>query len=109
MDEIKGELLKNIKQAFRAVLEETTKEIDTMKDVSIVPRLEQSLFETTESYISVLQSIEMVIQDFEKQLFQKKMNIYKNNNGARAKMDGISNYPYSMYYAQNLFAAPVRI
>lgn len=109
LEEIQGDVQKGVRAAFRYVMTSAIKELDTMEDTSIANRLSNSLSATARSYISVIQSIEMVVQDFEKQLFQKKMSIYKNNNEGRAKMDGIAAYPYFMYYAQNLFAAPVRV
>lgn len=91
------------------ILEAITNSTKNVTDASELPAISELLFETAEIRISSVQAIELIVQDFEKVLFQLKMTIYKLNNEARAKMDGIASYPYWMYYAQNLFASPVTV
>lgn len=108
MNEKKTKIESDIRDAFKTVMANLVKDIDGMKDVSVAPDLSQKLFNGAENYIAMIQNIESVLRDFEKQIYQLKMHIYKDNNEGRAKMDAtISLHPRG-YFSQQLYSSPTK-
>lgn len=83
-------------------------QIDSMVDVSQAPKLSEELFNSAESYINMVQNIETVLRDFEKQIYQLKMHIYKDNNEGRAKMDATVSLHPRGYFSQQLYSSPTK-
>ncbi|KAL5290295.1 hypothetical protein ACFFRR_009940 [Megaselia abdita] len=108
LDEKKKKIEEEIKVAFKTVMGNIVTEIDKMVDVNGAPELSQKLFNQAESYISMIQNIESVLRDFEKQIYQLKMHIYKDNNEGRAKMDATVSLHPRGYFSQQLYSSPTK-
>lgn len=74
-----------------------------MTDLDKAANYSKQIFDKAESYIALVSNIEGVLGTFEKQLYQLKMHIYKDNNGGRAKIDNVISTLPTGYFAQGVY------
>lgn len=106
MDTKRSEIENSIKTGFKTEVDAILARIDDMNDLSEAPKLSTELFNKAEAYISMIQNIELILRNFEKQIYQLKMHIYKDNNEGRSKMDATISLHSRGFYAQQLYTSP---
>lgn len=98
----------DVKGSFKVAMGKIYWQIDDMVDGSDAPIFSESLFETAESYINMIQNIDNILHNFDKQLYQLKMHVYKDNNEARAEMDATVSLQPRGFFSQNLYSKQIK-
>lgn len=58
-----------------------------MDDPIAAPKLSSKLFKDAELFIASVQTIELALHNYEKEIYKYKMKFYRQNNEGKAKMD----------------------
>lgn len=103
LKDAKCEIRKSLKTAFGNRITALSEEFEKMDDNIDAPHLSSRLFKSAEHFISTVQTIELSLHNFERELYKYKLHVYKANNEGRAKIDAsVGMHPWWGYRSKSI-------